>query len=225
MSSIIQNMEQHYNHTFEQHGATSQGVDWGVISADHKLRLQKMLSVRLEGHDNASVLDVGCGFGSLFELIKQNDISLRYSGIDLCKNMIDYAKLHHPLCEWIHGDILSLNLENGMYDYVVCNGILTQKLNASQKEMDSFAKDLIRKMFSICKIGVSFNVMTTHANFFADNLYYRNPAELLGWIMSELTCKVKLDHSYPLFEYTLYLYKDDSPLMSYGAHRTLMGEV
>lgn len=225
MGSISERMEEHYKKTFEKHGATSLGVDWGAVSADHQLRLQKMLSVLLEGHEDATVLDVGCGFGSLYDLIVKNDMSLRYSGVDLCENMINYAKKQHPNCEWIKGDFLSFNSKHGMYDYVVCNGILTQKLVAGQKEMDSFAKELIKKMFSMCNVGVAFNIMTTHANYFTDNLYYRNPAELLGWIMSELTGKVKLDHSYPLFEYTLYFYKEDFPLMSYGAHRTLKGEV
>ena len=50
--------------------------------------------------------------------------------------------------------------------------------------------------------------MTTHVNYQADNLYYRNPAELLAWCMSELTPRVRLDHAYPLWEYTLYLHRD-----------------
>jgi hypothetical protein len=50
--------------------------------------------------------------------------------------------------------------------------------------------------------------MTSYVNYQASNLYYRNPAELLAWCMSQLTSKVRLDHAYPLYEYTVYLYRD-----------------
>ena len=62
-------------------------------------------------------------------------------------------------------------------------------------------------MFELCEKAVAFNVMTTKVNFFSNNLYYRNPAELLSWCMNEITPYFRLDHSYPLFEYTLYLFR------------------
>jgi hypothetical protein len=73
--------------------------------------------------------------------------------------------------------------------------------------MDAFAARLIRALFRACRVGCAFNVMTTKVNFFAPNLYYRNPAEMLAWCMSELTPHVRLDHAYPLYEFTVYLFK------------------
>ena len=94
------------------------------------------------------------------------------------------------------------------FDYVVCNGILTQKLETAGLEMDRFANRLVRQMFSLCTIGIAFNVMTTKVNYYSNNLYYRNPAELFSWCLSELSTHIKLDHSYPLYEYTIYLYRN-----------------
>ena len=96
----------------------------------------------------------------------------------------------------------------GPFDYVVCNGILTQKLDVPGLAMDQFAARLIRRLFLLCERGIAFNVMTTKVNFFSNNLYYRNPSELLAWCMNELSPYVKLDHSYPLYEYTVYVYRD-----------------
>lgn len=201
----------HYARTFAEHGETSQGVDWGERNADHLLRLEQMLAVVEVGESESvrkSLLDVGCGFGSLFELIKQREIDISYTGIDLCEAMIGAARRRHPQVEWLVGDILERSGEKS-YDYVVCNGILTQKLGVSQRDMDAYLKALVRRMFDMARIGIAFNVMTTYVNFMAPNLYYRNPSELLAWCMSELTPKVRLDHAYPLFEYTLYLYHED----------------
>ena len=109
--------------------------------------------------------------------------------------------------KFIHGDILDYKFDR-QFDCVVCNGILTQKLEVTGLQMDQFAARLIRHMFSLCTIGMAFNVMTTKVNYYANNLYYRNPAELLAWCLSEISPHLRLDHSYPLYEYTMYLYRD-----------------
>ena len=101
-----------------------------------------------------------------------------------------------------------MEVDIGQYDYVVCNGILTQKVSASTLTMNQFAQRLISRMFDICNNGVVFNVMSTYVNFQKDNLYYRNPAELMAWCMSEFTPHVRFDCAYDLwYEYTVYLYK------------------
>jgi len=211
----------HYGRTFAEHGATGEGVDWGPDPADHRLRLDRMLAVTEIGRqpDAAqSLLDVGCGYGSLLDVIKERGLELSYTGIEICDAMLDSARARHPDAEWLGGDILQTTGERG-YDYAVCNGVLTQKLAVSQRDMDAFLKAVVTRMFRMTRVGIAFNVMTTHVNFTAPNLYYRNPAELLAWCMSELTPRVRLDHAYPLFEYTLYLYHEDAPGLEYGAHR------
>lgn len=217
-------MGAHYARTFAEHGASPEGVDWGPDPADHRLRLGRMLAVAEIGRqpDAAqSLLDVGCGYGSLLDEMKARGLDLSYTGIDICGAMIDIARAHHPDAEWLVADILQMTGDRS-YDYAVCNGILTLKLTVSQRDMDAFLKAVVTRMFRIARVGIAFNVMTTHVNYTAPNLYYRNPAELLAWCMSELTPRVRLDHAYPLFEYTLYLYHEDAPGLAYGAHRRQM---
>src|SRR5262249_8830373 len=144
-------------------------------------------------------------YGGLLTHAMRQGLALDYTGIDVAENMIRWASANVPGGRFIHGDVLAHEFA-GPFDYVVCNGILTQKLQAPGLEMDRFAARLIRRLFALCRRGAAFNVMTTKVNFFANNLYYRNPAELLAWCLSEVTPHVRLDHAYPLFEYTMYLY-------------------
>lgn len=214
----------HYGRTFAEHGTNAEGVDWGASSADHRLRLDRMLAVTEIGRQPGapqSLLDVGCGYGSLLDVIKERGLELSYIGMEICDAMLDAARARHPDAEWRCSDILQ-TMGDRNYDYAVCNGILTQKLDVSQRKMDAFLKAVVTRMFHMTRVGIAFNVMTTHVNFTVANLYYRNPAELMAWCMSELTPRVRLDHAYPLFEYTLYLYHEDAPGLEYGAHR---GEV
>lgn len=221
LDNISATLGAHYNRTFAEHGATGEGVDWGPDPADHQLRLDRMVAVIETGRQPEaaqSLLDVGCGYGSLLDVIKERGLDLSYTGIEICEAMLNTARARHPDGTWLSGDILRTN-EERVYDYAVCNGLLTQKLTVSQRDMDAFLKAVVTRMFRLTRLGIAFNVMTTHVNFTEPNLYYRNPAELLAWCMSELTPRVRLDHAYPLFEYTLYLYHEDAPGLAYGAHR------
>lgn len=201
----------HYAQTFAQHGPKPEGVDWGSRSDLHRLRLEKMLAVLSEppGECPPSLLDVGCGYGSLWQLIRERGQPLHYTGIDVCEPMVQYARHLNPDAHWIVGDFMDLE-SNKKFDYVVCNGILTQKLGIPVPEMDDFLRQLVTKMFKQCRVGAAFNLMTTHVNFTAPNLYYKNPLEIVDWCMNELTKKIRLDHSYPLFEFTVYLYKNSN---------------
>ena len=208
-SSITLTLQEHYKKTFEKYGVTARGVDWGVREEDALLRYDNMLSVIRERDasvDVPKILDVGCGFGGLLDRAKSLNVELNYFGIDVCDSMIVEGSNRHAEARFECVDIFDFETDV-RFDYVVCNGILTQKLDASILEMDLFAQNLIRKMFSMCQSGIAFNVMSTRVNFMADNLYYRSPVELFAWCFSEITPHIRLDHSYPLYEYTLYLYR------------------
>jgi len=207
MDKVSKCLSRHYKKTFQQFGATSKGVDWGDNEANLYLRYDKMLQVLDDVYkERLSILDVGCGYGGLLDHIIKKNINLKYTGIDIVGNMVRCAKKNHRQATFITGDIFKTEFIQN-FDYVVCNGILTQKLDVSGLAMDEFAGRLIRRLFEVCEKGMAFNIMTTKVNYFANNLYYRNPAELFSWCLSDITPHIKIDHAYNLFEYTVYLYK------------------
>ncbi len=207
MDGISKALEAHYTARFLEHGPTPRGVDWNR-EADVHLRYEKMLAVAdgTPADDAATWLDVGCGYGGLYEYAASRGRSLRYSGIDVSAPMIESGRSQFADASFRCSDVFDVPAGEA-FDYVVCCGILTQKLTATNREMDVFAQRLIQAMFALCKRGVAFNVMTTKVNFTVPNLYYKSPLELLGYCMESVTPRVRLDHSYPLYEYTLYLYK------------------
>lgn len=208
MDPISKALGQHYSEKFSLHGPSPEGVDWGSDERKVLLRYDKMLAVAdyVAGKKH-SLLDVGCGYGGLRQYATSKNIDLDYTGIDVASNMIEWAGENLPSGNFIHGNIVDYKFARE-FDYVVCNGILTQKLETAGLQMDQFAAQLIRQMFSLCTIGIAFNVMTTKVNYYSNNLYYRNPAELFSWCLSEISPHIKLDHSYPLYEYTIYLYRN-----------------
>ncbi len=221
MSEITNKLKQHYEATFRENGPTPQGVDWGTDASRLALRYEKMLAVISQNSARApSLLDVGCGFGGLLDYARLKGLELDYTGIDVAENMIQWACDTCPDAKFILGDIFEYEFDQ-CFDYVVCNGILTQKLDVSGSVMDQFAARLIKQMYELCNMGIAFNVMTTKVNFFSNNLYYRNPAELFAWCFSEITPFIRLDHAYPLYEYTLCLYRE--PVGNEGNQTCLAG--
>jgi ubiquinone/menaquinone biosynthesis C-methylase UbiE len=207
MNAVSKSMKEHYQRAFTDYGACSKGVDWGKPS-EVETRYEKMISViKPQFTTDVSLLDVGCGYGGLLDFIKRSGKTINYSGIDVAENMIAYAQKKYPENNFICGDVIQQNFKH-KFDFVVCNGILTQKLSNSLKEMDEFAKVLIQTMFELCNLGIAFNVMTNKVNFMADNLYYKSPVEILSHCLDNLSNYITLDHSYGLYEFTVYVYKE-----------------
>lgn len=218
MNKISQLLKEYHDTVFAQFGATARGVDW---NDERELlhRYDKMLRVLdmdfYKGPSRPSVLDVGCGWGGLAKRIKEIKIDVDYHGIDVVEGMIEHARSTHPEYSFHCGDILEFEGE-GIYDFLICNGILTQKHDVKIPEMERYAKEIVRKLFSLCRHGIAFNMMSTRVNFTVGNLYYQNPAELLTWLLTEVSPRVVVDHGYSslasgvgkFYDFTVYAYKD-----------------
>jgi SAM-dependent methyltransferase len=208
MDNITTELKNHYKNKFLQHGPTSRGVDWGKdedVLLRHKLMYDVVRNDYLPSEGQVSILDVGCGYGAFYEYLVSENARVHYTGIDVVEEMIQYGRAKHVEAEFILGDFLSY--EAPMFDYIVCNGILTQKLKAGIIEMDRFANTLIKKMFLSARKGIAFNIMSSRVNFMVENLYYRHPADVLTFCLTELSGKVRIEHSNPMYEYTTYVYK------------------
>jgi SAM-dependent methyltransferase len=197
-------MKNHHTEVFKRHGCTPEGVDWGPQEDRFWLRHRNFLRL-MEHETSCSLLDVGCGYGAFLDA--PTAVRIEYTGLDIVEEAARQGQLRHPEATFLSGDFLDYPFEAERFDYVICNGIFTQKLTASLPDMDAYTKAMIRKMFAVCRRGIAFNMMTSYVNYMAANLFYKSPAETLSWTMSELSPHVRLDHSYPLYEFMVYSFK------------------
>lgn len=211
--SITNAFLEHHSKVFEEHGATARGLDWSSED-DVILRYEKMVAIFSKaGKDQrheVSILDVGCGYGGLLDYLKSQNIAVRYTGIEVVPAMVEHARHRHPDANIIHADIFQHHFDE-IFDYVVCSGVLTQKLGAGRREMLRFSQRLIRRMYELCGVGAAFNMMSSNVNYMAPNLFYVSPVEMLAFCLNEISSHVALDHSYRLFyEFTTYVYREAS---------------
>lgn len=211
MDPVSRVLGEHYRETFERYGPTSSGVDWGNHSDRHMLRVARSLDqVRHRVVDSTqplSLLDVGCGYGATRQFIEEAKIDVLYTGIDLVAEMIDFARASWPTDTWIQDDFMSWSPDVA-FDFVVCNGVLTQKLAISDEAMSDFFERFVWRMWSACDVGITFNVMSSVANFYAPNLYYRKPDDVLNWCQAHLSRSLIIDHGYGLYEFTVTVLRE-----------------
>lgn len=142
----------------------------------------------------SSILDVGCGTGSLLEHfteasenlnLKQNDLG-NYLGIDIYKPALKIARRNFPNYKFKNVDLLkNVNLEVSHFDYCFASGTFSlkfKKKNFESLELDNygFLKKMVEKMYSFAIWGISFNFLTdkNKTRNSDSNLFYYNVLEV-----------------------------------------------
>ena len=89
-----------YSKRFDNYNNTPKGVFWNSkLSQD--LRLNIILDKILQNTKNekSSIADIGCGYGRLYEIIKQRNLNgkVKYFGFDINQKLINFCKNNKDL--------------------------------------------------------------------------------------------------------------------------------
>ncbi|MBI4843585.1 MAG: class I SAM-dependent methyltransferase [Nitrospirae bacterium] len=190
-----------YENNVQKYENDIRSVAWGSRESQEKRFLVLSQMADLEGR---SILDVGCGLGDLYSWLKARYRSFEYTGADITPSMINQAVKSHPGAEFRVWNINESAVSAPLYDFVFASGIFNRKIEGHE----AFIKETIHSMFSLCKTGIAFNILSRKADFFEDEEYYADPGELLNYCMT-LSRKAVLRHDYMPHDFTVYLYKGD----------------
>lgn len=196
----------HYKALFKKYGVDAKSVQWSDKESQYK-RFEALLEVE---NNILSIIDLGCGFGDLYEYLKLKNFNGKYLGLDNVDEFIDAAKerFSDTNTEFKKFDINTSEIPKG-YDYIILSGVFNNKFDGNY----DFMINTINEMFKQCEKGIAFNAMSSYVDYQADNLYYSNPLEIFDYCKIHLTRKVILKHDYIVkegsipFEYTMFLYK------------------
>lgn len=198
----------HYEDCLEKHGDTHLGVDW-PNQADALTRYQVMLDVvREQETSKVSLLDFGCGASHLYDYILANEINhIEYSGLDISEKFVQLSRDKYPHLNYYCTDILQSSAELPVFDYVVMNGVFTEKRELSHDEMWDYFRQMILKIFQYARAGIVFNVMSTHVDWERDDLFHLHFDKLTTFLVKEVSRDFVIRHDYHLYEYTTYVYR------------------
>jgi len=199
----------HYENCLEQHGDSHLGVDWPKLE-DAQTRYQVMLEVIKLGDRGRDLrlLDFGCGASHLYEHIRKHDISgIEYAGLDLSRKFVELSKNKFPENKYYCLDLLEDNEVIPNFDYVLMNGVFTEKGTLSFAEMFAYFQQLVRRAFEKAETGLAFNVMSKHVDWERDDLFHLPFDSLAAFLRAEITRNFVMRSDYGLYEYTTYLYR------------------
>ncbi len=208
-SNEYMDIVKHYEQCLVQHGPTHEGMDW-PNEHDLATRFDVMLDiVRLQGKRPPKLLDIGCGAGLLVDRLKERDLfdPVLYRGIDLSMKMVEAAKQRHPTACFEVRDILQRPLRARSADYIVMNGVLTEKRSLPQTVMEAYACRMIKAAFDASSEGIAFNVMSSHVDWRRRDLFHWPLDRAVKFLVNECSRHIVIRMDYGLHEYTVYVYR------------------
>lgn len=202
------NIVTHYENCLDKYGDTYRGVDW-PDPGDAITRYQVMLDVIPESQGTVvSLLDFGCGASHLLDFIHANQLNhISYAGLDISEKFVRLSKDKYPDTNYYCVDILTTSTQLPSFDYIVLNGVFTEKRELSHDEMWEYFKQLIVKIFKITKKGIAFNVMSSHVDWERDDLFHLPMDKLAAFLVKEVSRDFVIRNDYRLYEYTTYVYR------------------
>jgi len=199
----------HYETCLEKYGDTHLGVDWPNKS-DADTRYQVMLDVVKPGRSSPiSLLDFGCGASHLYEYIQQHapEAPIVYSGLDISEKFVHLSRQKFPNNTYYCLDLLDPSSEIPSFDYIVMNGVFTEKQGLSFDEMLTYFQTMLIRVFSYAQVGIAFNVMSKQVDWERDDLFHVPFDLLASFLRQNLSRHFVFRHDYRLYEYTTYLYR------------------
>jgi SAM-dependent methyltransferase len=200
-NSIRSMVAAYYASKLATFGPTAQGVDWNGAGS-HELRHRQFL--RLIGGDReASVLDLGCGFGDFLRFLRAEGHQGPFIGYDVAPDMIAEAIrqcANTANCQWQVG---AEPTETA--DFAIASGVLNVKGDVPTKTWVHYVQDTIDTLARAGRRGFAFNVLSLSSDpeRRRDDLYYADPGDMLTYCLRRYGRSVALLQDYGLYEFTV----------------------
>jgi SAM-dependent methyltransferase len=189
-----------YEDKVRRYGFDHRGLGFRNKSSQYK-RFEALLE--LGDFDGATLLDVGCGFGDLLAFLKERGIRAEYTGIDVCKPMVERCRERFEDDGAIFrvADVLEFDTVK-RFDYVVASGLFGLDAEGSRDRI----RPTLERMFAWADSGMAANFLSTRSPAPVEGRIYVDPAKALE-VALQLTPAARVNHTYLPNDFTVYLYR------------------
>lgn len=204
--SFLAAVEAYYTARVREHGDTARGVDWASESSQ-ALRFEKLLEI-CRGETAFSLLDYGCGYAALLDVVGGRGGEVRYTGYDLSEEMVARARRRQGGSP---GSVFTTADEAlRPHDYVVASGVFNVKLETEEGSWRQYVLDTLDRFHALSTRGFAFDLLSLYSDpeKRRPNLYYADPLALFDHCKRRYSPRVALLHDYPLWEFTLLVRKE-----------------
>ena len=167
-----------YNKRFQKYYNTPKGVFWNSsLSQDLRLNIiLNKITKRLK-YNTFSLADVGCGYGRLFEIIKERNLDKRinYYGFDINKEFVSFCSQNNKF------EKVSFGV--GTYpskhvDFIVMSGTYNLAPTNNKYFWENYIITNLRSNWALADKGLIFNCLINEERQIKNKIYYTE----LSWI-------------------------------------------
>jgi len=175
MSEYLHYLRKHYQKSISAEEEYAK-LDW-EDNYSHLKRFEILLShINLT---NKSLLDVGCGVGSLLRYLESHRVPCQYKGIDILPEMIDIAKTLSPHGTFLQGNPFETPIfKEGEFDVVFASGIF----NLCPKNSSFTLYNGVKHMLVWAREYVVFNALHERSPHKELTYCYYNPDEVVVFL-------------------------------------------
>lgn len=204
---ISKAQENYYNTLLKAHGPSVDAVASGK-QIYKELRYEKLCKI-FERDTELTLHDVGCGLCHLLEYIKKTypDKSVRYSGSEITSAFVDYCRKNYPANQFYHRDLAEKAFDD-KHDYLVFGGAFYHLIGTTADEFNRYVKGMLENAFTMCNRGMAFNFITDYVEYRCEGLFYAKVPDIIDFVANRMSRFFSIDHAYPLYEYTVHVYKE-----------------
>ena len=197
-----------YTDKYEKFGYSQKSLGWD--KGKQEIRFDILTSEW--DFKNASVLDIGCGFGDFYRFAIETFGSIgKYTGLEIVPSLIEKGRELYgkdPEFEIVPGSITEWQPET-IYDYVVISGLFNFKLEGGSDDNYEFIDYVLTQAMRAASGGVAANFLSDNVDYEYEHTFHSNPGRILQ-ICYGLTRNLILKNDYFPFEFTVLLNKDDT---------------
>ena len=151
-----------YDACAEEYGASRQ--------ADAEIELRGLTERLVDG---MSVLDVGCGAG--VPIARALSRRFRVTGVDISREMVKLARRNVPTGEFVCGDVMSVDFEDGSFDAAVA---FYSIFHLPREEHEHLFRKVSRWLkpggYFLCTLSVRDEPAYTEDDFFGVTMFWSN---------------------------------------------------
>ncbi len=169
----------HYQKNIAKWGISQEALGW--TRGRHRNRFNALTrGISFEGK---SILDVGCGFGSLLDHLHEiKEVNYQYTGIDIVPEFIHAARDRWGDSRDVQFKCLNFNDLAGSvqkFDWVICNGTFSLENGLMSQSVPEYLNSVFSASFALAKCGVAISFVTDRVEWRDSITLYVDPVVAL----------------------------------------------
>jgi SAM-dependent methyltransferase len=188
-----------YDRDLERFGDDPRAVHWKSIEVQRQ-NFEVLHSIAPLNDSN--VLDVGCGTADFLAYLQEHGFTGSYVGWDFSAGMVARCAERFPDATFLKADIYA-NMPEIEVDYALISGTLNDRVEGG---LDA-AFNVLREVYSRCRRGMAFNLLSSYVDNEEARLLYCDPSEVFSFCKRELSRYVSLRHDYAPFQFSTFVYR------------------